>query len=129
MCWFPYPHFYISGNTPCSTGNSTHTGYVRCPYRYCTPLHFTSFLANALRYVPIQSLSKFSYFYRYCNDASTGMVIHNITVPVLSLQCKKSFPVWKYRKLQYRYCHREVRRQYRYGNSEYHNTGTVIMMF
>jgi hypothetical protein len=110
MCWLPYPQNYIPGNTPYGTGNATHTGNVRCPYRYCTPLYFTSFLANALHYVPIQSL----YCYRdtrcqfwYGNqenystgseittkDVSTGMVIHKITVPVLSLQCKTSFPVW-----------------------------------
>ncbi len=144
MCWLPYLQNFITGNTPYGTGNATHTGNVRCPYRYCTPLYFMFFLANALRYVPIQSLSKFSYYpqcqqYRYCHcnvrrhfwygnaeklqyrycywdtrcqfrcgnqenystitviatkDVSTGMVIHKITVPVLSLQRKTSFPVW-----------------------------------
>jgi hypothetical protein len=131
------------------------------------------------RYVPIQSLSKFSYYpqphqYRYCHcnvrrhfqygnteklqyrycycntrcqfrygnqenystgtvittkDVSTGMVIHKITVLVLSLQRKMSFLVWYSRKLLYQYCHRDVRRQYRYGNPEYYSTGTVIETF
>jgi hypothetical protein len=62
-------------------------------------------------------------------DISTGMVIHKITVPVLSLQRKTSFPVWQSRKLQYQYCHRDVRRQYWYGNQEYYSTGTVIETF
>jgi hypothetical protein len=38
------------------------TGNVRFPYRYCTPICFMSFLANALCYIPIWSLSKFSFF-------------------------------------------------------------------
>jgi hypothetical protein len=59
ICWLPYPQKYITGNTPYGTGNATHTGNVRCPYWYCTPLYFTSFLANALRYVLIQSLSRY----------------------------------------------------------------------
>ncbi len=58
------------------------------------PLYFMSFLANALRYVPIQSLSKFTGTVIATKDVSTGMVIHKITVPVLSLQHKTSFPVW-----------------------------------
>ncbi len=110
MCWLPYPQNYITGNTPYGTGNATHTGNVRCPYQYYTPHYFTSFLANALRYVPIQSW--YCYHdtrcqFRYGNqenystgtviatkDVSTSMVIHKITVPVLSLQRKTSFPVW-----------------------------------
>ncbi len=29
----PLLHFYITGNAPYGTGNATHTGNVRCPYR------------------------------------------------------------------------------------------------
>ncbi len=92
--FIPYPQNYITGNTPYGTGNATHTGNVGCPYRYYMPLCFTSFLANALRYVPIQSLSKFTGTVIATKDVSTSMVIHKITVPVLSLQRKTSFPVW-----------------------------------
>ncbi len=67
ICWLPYPQNYITGNTPYSTNNATHNGNVRCPYWYCTLLYFTSFLANALRYVPIQSLPKFSYYPQHCD--------------------------------------------------------------
>ena len=115
MCWLPYPQNSITGNTPYGTGNATHPGNVRCPYWYCTPLYFTSFLANALRYVPIQSLSKFSYY-------------PQSHLPV-SLQRKTLFPVWQSRKLQYQYSHGDVRRQYRFGNPEYNSTGTVMKTF
>ncbi len=55
VCWLPYPQNHITGNAPYGTGNAIHTANVSCPYRYCTPLYFTFFLANPLRYVPIQS--------------------------------------------------------------------------
>ena len=28
ICWFPYPHFYITDITPYGTGNATHTSNV-----------------------------------------------------------------------------------------------------
>ena len=55
VCCLPYPQNHITGNAPYGTGNAVHTGNVSCPYQYCTPLYFTFFLANPLRYVPIQS--------------------------------------------------------------------------
>ncbi len=110
ICWLPYLQNYITGNTPYGTGNATHTGNVRCPYRYCMPHYFTSPLATALCYIPIQSLYCYRNTrcqFRYSNqenystgtviatkDVSTGMVIHKITVPVLSLQRETSFLVW-----------------------------------
>jgi hypothetical protein len=57
VCWLPFPQNHITGNAPYGIGNATHTGNVSCPYRYCTPLYFTIFLAKPLRYVPIQSTS------------------------------------------------------------------------
>ncbi len=76
LCWFPYPHFYITGNAPYGTGNATHTGNVRCPYRLCMPFCFTSFLANALCYVPfwcaclnlpVWKSRKLQYWYCHCD--------------------------------------------------------------
>ncbi len=55
ICWLPYPKNHITGNAPYGTGNAIHTGNISCSYRYCMPLYFTFFLANPLRYVPIQS--------------------------------------------------------------------------
>ncbi len=55
ISWLPYPQNHITGNALYGTGNAIHIGNVSCPYRYCTPLYFMFFLANPLRYVPIQS--------------------------------------------------------------------------
>jgi hypothetical protein len=48
------------------------------------------FLANPLRYVPIQSTGTVITM----QDVSSGMGIQKITVPVLSSQPKTLVPVW-----------------------------------
>ncbi len=74
ICWFPYPHFYITGITPSGTGNATHTGNVIFK-RYVTS---TSAAKPGLPHPQ-------AYFTGIAND-NTGTVLFWITIPVLTLK-------------------------------------------
>jgi hypothetical protein len=72
VCWFPYPHFYITGITPNGTGNATHTGNVIFK-RYVTG---TSAAKPGLPHSQ-------TYFTGIAND-NTSTVLFWITIPVLT---------------------------------------------
>ncbi len=87
MCWLPNRQISVTHNAPYGTGDSIHTSTIRCPSGYCPSfLSIIIFcLATSLHYLHLTS-PKIPHI--------TGMVIFQITVPVMPSWHFKRLPVW-----------------------------------